>query len=505
MSESSRSLPDQPSLRFLRLEARRRLAAGEFTALWEAYLAIAREHGFSSWTALKQVVVSDSQPDPDEAVLDHLSWVVSRMAGASQPDWTPPAGQELAEHFEQSFLDREISGRLIKGLSEVARAGWLRDEVTVITQRLRFIRAQAGDVRIETRGAGEPPHRLLGILAHRLGKTVTDTRVAAPPASAAGDVPQAAAAVAEAALGEFGLPGLVLAGADDHGKPWVLARGWARLDPQEPLSTTHRFPVYQVSTLITATAVLRLAADGKLDLDRPANDHLRTIRLADGDITIRDLLTHTDGLADPPKWSAEAVPGPAEMPGLVLASSGTRGIVRFGLGSYAALGALTADVTGSPFPRAAARLVLDPLGMTGSSFPERWPAADERAVGCHLLDIRGTFVPAPAKVAPVPAALGLWTTAADLVRFALGWSALLPAPFPEEAMRPLVRVGSEGAMGLGWQVNESRGVAATGVAHDAAASLVVKLDNGKVHVALTNRGIPIDEVNGRVLAALAGA
>ena len=508
MSESSRSLPDQPSLRFLRLEAHHRLAAGEFTALWEAYLAIAREHGFSSWTALKQVVVSDSQPDPDEAVLDHLSWVVSRMAGASQPDWTPPAAQELAEHFEQSFLDRDPDGRLIESLSMMARAGRLRDEVTVITQRQGLIRAQAGDVRIETRGAHEPPHRLRGILAYRAGKSVTDNRVAAPPASVAGDVPQAVAAVAEEALGEVGLPGLVLAGVDDHGKPWVLARGWARLDPREPLSTTRRFPVYAVSMLITATAVLRLAADGRLGLDQPANDHLRTIRLADGDITIRDLLTHTDGLANPPKRFAETVPGLAELTGPVLASSGTRGIVRSGLGGYAALGALIADVTGSPYPQAAARLVLDPLGMTGSSFPERWPAADERAVGCHLLDAGEAFVPAPAKVATVPAALGLWTTADDLVRFALGWSALLPGPLAEEAMRPLARssASSQVATGLGWQVNESRGVAGmSGMAHGAAASLVVKLDNGKVHIALTNRGIPIEEVNGRVLDALAGA
>jgi hypothetical protein len=144
--------------------------------------------------------------------------------------------------------------------------------------------------------------------------------------------------------------------------------------------------------------------------------------------------------------------------------------------------------------------------MSSSSFPERWPAADERAVGCHMLDTGEAFVPAPAKVATVPAALGLWTTAADLVRFALGWSALLPAPLAEEAMRPLVRASSEGAMGLGWQVNESRGVAGmSGLARGAAASLVVKLDNGKVHVALTNRGIPIDEVNGRVFDALAGA
>jgi len=43
------------------------------------------------------------------------------------------------------------------------------------------------------------------------------------------------------------------------------------------------------------------------------------------------------------------------------------------------------------------------------------------------------------------------------------------------------------------------------MAHVAAASLLVKLDSGKVHIALTNRGIPIDEVNGRVLHALAGS
>jgi len=295
----------------------------------------------------------------------------------------------------------------------------------------------------------------------------------------------------------------VLAGADDHGKPWALARGWARLDPQEPLSTTHRFPVYSISTLITATAVLRLAADGRLDLDRPANDHLRTLRLADDDITVRDLLTHTDGLASP----GETVPGLVELTGPVLASGGTRGTAAGGLGGYAALGALIADISGSPYPQAAARLVLDPLGMSGSSFPERWPAAGERAVGGHRLDDGGAFVPAPAEVGTVPAALGLWTTAADLIRFALGWSALLPAPLAEEALRPVARprTSSEVAIGFGWRINESRGVAGHGGrARGAAASLVVKLeDSGKAYVALTNRGIPIESVNGRVAQALA--
>ena len=54
--------------------------------------------------------------------------------------------------------------------------------------------------------------------------------------------------------------------------------------------------------------MLRLVADSRLSWTR-ANDHLRTIRLADDDITVRDLLTHSDGLAAPGKAFAETVPG----------------------------------------------------------------------------------------------------------------------------------------------------------------------------------------------------
>jgi hypothetical protein len=47
-----RSLPARPDRRFLKLEAKRRLAAGEFRRLHEAQFAIAREYGFTSWPRL---------------------------------------------------------------------------------------------------------------------------------------------------------------------------------------------------------------------------------------------------------------------------------------------------------------------------------------------------------------------------------------------------------------------------------------------------------------------
>jgi CubicO group peptidase (beta-lactamase class C family) len=507
MSDQSRSFPDRPSLRYLKLEARRRLAAGEFSTLHEAQLAIAREHGLPSWTALKELV-GDGQPDPEGAALEHVRWVVSRFAGAGQPDWVAPGEAELGEHFDESFLARATPGRLVSNLSGVARAGGLRDEdeVIVLADRPLFALARAGGLQIQAATVTEPPHRLAGIQINRVGEAVTDARLAAPPDDEAGEVPAEAAVVAEQVFGEFGLPGLVLA-CDGDGLPWALARGWADLDQEEPLRTAHRFPVYGITTLITATAVLRLVADGRLDLDGPANDHLRTIRLADDAITLRDLLTHTDGLDKLAESFAETVPDLATVTGPVLTSDATRGTFTGGTGGYAALGALLSDVTGQPYPDAASGLVLGPLGMTSSSFPERWPEAGTLAVTGYRLNEEGSFRSAPAHVGTVQAALGLWATAADLVRFAMGWSSLLPAALAREALRPQVWPRGHGnvAFGLGWRINESLGVAGGGgMSRGVSASLVVRLDSGHVHVAMTNRSIPIEPVNGRIIRAIAG-
>ena len=83
---NSRSLPGRPNLRHLKLEAKRRVAAGEFPALHEAQVAIAREHGLPSWAALKRQI-SENQ---DSHALDQLRWVISRFAGSDEPGWTAP-------------------------------------------------------------------------------------------------------------------------------------------------------------------------------------------------------------------------------------------------------------------------------------------------------------------------------------------------------------------------------------------------------------------------------
>ena len=90
MSGGSRSLPVRPSLRFLKLEAKRRLGTGEFTSLHEARAAIAREHGLPSWAGLKQACALP--PEPESHALDQLRWVVSRSRPGHVTGFLGPNG-----------------------------------------------------------------------------------------------------------------------------------------------------------------------------------------------------------------------------------------------------------------------------------------------------------------------------------------------------------------------------------------------------------------------------
>ncbi len=197
-----------------------------------------------------------------------------------------------------------------------------------------------------------------------LGSRIAGARGAASAMRSFGQVPEAASEIAAETVAELGLPGLILAGGGPDTPQWTAARGWAHLDRAEVLSTSHRFPACHLTQLITATGVLRLVAEGRVGLDDPANDHLRTFRLADNSVTVRELLTYTGGVDDPvqPPF-ASSVPDLAAVVGPVLSCGGARGVFRIADGGYAALGQMIADVTRSVYPDAAARLVLEPLGM----------------------------------------------------------------------------------------------------------------------------------------------
>ncbi len=504
MSGQSRPFPGRPNLRYLKLQAKRRLAAGEFAALHDAQLAIAREHGLPSWAALKQFVSAPpARPGP---ALSQVRWVLSRFAGAGTPGWAAPAEDELRAHFAGRFLTLVPPGTLAATLTRVATD--LGGPLSVITETPASVRARIAGLRLEAAAEPGPPNRLTMLRLYPVGTAVSDPRAAAPPGHTSGEVPALAAAVAEESVSDAGLPGLVLAGpvlaSSAETQVWSVTRGWADLDRGEALRESHRFPAYSITKLITATAVLRLAASGRIGLDDPAGQHLRMVRLADAAVTVRELLSHTGGVDSPGELFAARIPDLAEVTGPVLACTGPRGTFRYSNGGYAALGQLISDVTGRPYPEAAARLVLEPLGMISSSFPGRWPGRD--AVTGYRLAEDGSFQPTPAQVCVIPAAGGLWSTAADLVRFGRGWGGLLPGGLAREALRPHADREPAGAqIGLGWLLHRPKDLCGhAGGGPGASASLLSRLSDGQTSVALANRLVPIEPVNARLVRPVTG-
>jgi CubicO group peptidase (beta-lactamase class C family) len=110
-------------------------------------------------------------------------------------------------------------------------------------------------------------------------------------------------------------------------------------------------------------------------------------------------------------------------------------------------------------------------------------------------------MPFPGRVSTIPAVGGLWATAADLVRLGAGWSSLLPGTLAREALTPQVAPEPGGRrVGLGWLISPRGDVAVhAGAGPGATASLLVRIRDNQVHLTMTNRMIPIDPINDRVL------
>jgi CubicO group peptidase (beta-lactamase class C family) len=345
--------------------------------------AIAREYGQPSWAALKQFI--SGQSEVESHALPHLEWAVARFAGAGVPGWTAPGEQELRQHFSAEVFNVLSAEELVAEI--VSKAPDLRGALVVVDQAPLAVRAQIGDAELVAVAEESPPHRLTGIQGIPLGSLITDARVAAPPpARILGDAPAGAISIADDAFAELGPAALVIAGGDPGIPAWAVAEGWADLERAEILDTGHLFPAPGLAALVTDIAVLCLVADGRFALDTPANDHLRTVRLADDTITIRELLSHSSGIEEIPANPAElfraSVPDLVTITGPVIGCGGPRGVVRPVNSGLAVLGQLIADVTGLPYAAAVTRLVLRPLGMSRSAFPDR---ARHRARGGYRI------------------------------------------------------------------------------------------------------------------------
>jgi CubicO group peptidase (beta-lactamase class C family) len=230
------------------------------------------------------------------------------------------------------------------------------------------------------------------------------------------------------------VPGVSIAVIHDGKIEW--ARGFGNTSIGGPAVTPDTlFQAASISKPVAALAVLRLVQSGKLDLDTDVNQYLKTWKVPSNPltdrtkVTIRQLLTHTAGLT---VHGFAGYASDAPLPTLVQVLNGEKPansapIVvadppgakwQYSGGGYVIAQQLLQDVTGVPFPKLMHDTVLDPIGMTKSTYEQPLPASRMAEVA---LPYRGNGEPVPGgpHIYPEMAPAGLWTTPSDLARYAI--------------------------------------------------------------------------------------
>ncbi len=147
----------------------------------------------------------------------------------------------------------------------------------------------------------------------------------------------------------------------------LLSRGYGTADlaTGRAASASTPFNIASITKPFTAAVVLKLAAEGAVDLDGPAADYLDLPAIYQT-LTLRDLLTHTSGIARDLRTGNNDDPSASEYRDRLFNSQpsfapGTR--FEYSNTGYTVLGWLIESVEGQPLDAVFRQRLFSPLGM----------------------------------------------------------------------------------------------------------------------------------------------
>ncbi len=208
------------------------------------------------------------------------------------------------------------------------------------------------------------------------------------------------------------------------------AAGWADIEQNRPMTIDALFAVASMTKPITATAVLMLQDEGRLSVADPVSKYIaafKDVRL-DGaapvrEITIRDLLTHTSGIGQPPPAASGSDRSLAEF-----AEQVAKAPLRFQPGSkweygngLTVCGRIIELVSGQDYAAFLRERIFAPLKMQDTTF-HPGPELRNRLATMYQRGPDGKSIVAVARPladrprTPNPSG-GLFSTAADMCRF----------------------------------------------------------------------------------------
>lgn len=363
-------------------------------------------------------------------------------------------------------------------------------------------------------------------------------------------LPEALDAIVPDLLEEGGIPGAVIAigrKTDKGYETWQKAYGFLRTEPRrEPMPADAIFDLASLTKPIaTGTSLMILAERDRLDLDDPVGNHLPEFNVKEGtgsergevpvpvlkqDVTVRQLMTHMSGMpayvgADRQKVIKEKAgfPCPGDTRAYVRTLDLTRPpgeVVIYSCLNAILCAEIVEVVSGQPLDRFAAEHIFKPLKMTDTGFnpPEQLRSRCVPSTKAEHGRGEGGFLqgqvhdPLAAMQAGVSGNAGLFSTAADLCRFAqimlnsgeLDGVRILKV----QTVRDMTRIQNPGAVntkgspdrrGLLWDLHPpdpgDTGVDtlhAFGHAGYTGTAIRIYPDHGVYVIALTNRVHPDD-------------
>jgi CubicO group peptidase (beta-lactamase class C family) len=315
----------------------------------------------------------------------------------------------------------------------------------------------------------------------------------------------------EATAVELGIPGVAV-GVWADGREIYACHGVTSVDNPLPVDRDTLYVLGSVTKTYTATALMRLVAEGRVELDAPVRRYVPELGLADeqaaAEVTVLHLLNHTSGLG----WDLIVDTGEgddalaryvAKMAELALiAPPGAR--ASYSQAGYCLAGRVIETVTGLTYEQAVASLVFEPLGLSHSLFAPGDVITRRFAVG-HNLGEDGTLSIARLWKGPRcrnPGG-GIVSSVADQLRWArfhLGDGRaesgvrVLPAELLHRMKEPTVALrGSTlgDALGICWFLRDVDGVRTVGhggSANGQFAELLTVPERNFAVVAVSNAG-----------------
>ncbi len=275
-------------------------------------------------------------------------------------------------------------------------------------------------------------------------------------------------------LNDFTVPGAAVA-IIENGEI-VLQKGYGYSDIEKEIKVNSKtgFNIGSISKTVAAWGVMKLVQEGKIELDAPAEKYLTRWHLPESEfnsneVTIRRLLSHTAGLSlhGYPGWSPndtlptieESLNGKNNGPGRVeiIMEPGTK--YKYSGGGFTMLQLIIEEVTGQKFEDYMQAEILNPLGMTNSSYK-----IDDKIMAASSLEYNNYGDVIDFELFTAQAAAGLHTTMEDFTRLAFAslyrnkdrekYSSILPDNIIQQMMEPVPQADGGFGYGMGYQVDQ---------------------------------------------------